>query len=126
MEPPSKLVRRRGPNKRHKRKPGLADEDTCQWCLYRKIDRYGSRLPLCLECRCIPEARAAHKQPESKYACNKNDAADNMPLVMPACMTLALPGTPEKLQVMQDRVSRGEMPFHPQDAIWNGPQNERW
>lgn len=34
--------------------------------------------------------------------------------------TDAIPGTPEKIKVMRQRVSRGEMPHHPLDAKLKG------
>lgn len=35
---------------------------------------------------------------------------------LPSCPTSALPGTAEKVEVMRQRVERGELAFHPADA----------
>lgn len=34
--------------------------------------------------------------------------------------TTALPGTPEKVEVLRLRVKHGELLHHPHDARWNG------
>lgn len=36
-------------------------------------------------------------------------------LVLAACPTIAWPGTSEKIQVMRERIERGELPCHPDD-----------
>jgi hypothetical protein len=39
------------------------------------------------------------------------------PASLPAEPTRALPGSPEKIQVLTERASRGEHLFHPQDGV---------
>jgi len=43
--------------------------------------------------------------------------AEDKALRTPSEPTQALPGHKNKFQVMQDRVAKGESPFHPDDAV---------
>ena len=64
---------------------------------------------LCCGVPCGACARLGVNEPD-----NPTNEPDE-PLVTPSEPTQAKPGSPEKIEVMRQRVERGESPFHPDD-----------
>jgi hypothetical protein len=82
----------------------------------RHCNRVPSNRPrgLCWSCYYTPGVRDQYPS-TSKYA--RRGVSDfNGKIVPPAFPTTALPGTPEKVAVLQQRAARGESLWHPEDA----------
>ena len=51
----------------------------------------------------------------SKFA-RRGNGIGNRVTPLPAMPTMAMPGTPEKIEVLTERFARGETLWHPKDA----------
>jgi hypothetical protein len=83
----------------------------CRHCRLRKA--LPARLSLCYVCCESPDIRALY--PSGNKFARRGLAADLHAPPLPTPTTF-LPGTPEKVRVMERRVKRGEAAMHPQDA----------
>jgi hypothetical protein len=85
----------------------------CQHCGVRKADK--GRRGLCWACGQSPEIRA-------RYAGSTHPGATRSPVptvargALPARPTDTLPGSEERLRVLEERAARGENLNHPADA----------
>ena len=85
----------------------------------RHCGRYRVTRPrgLCWTCFRSPAIRSSYPTKPSKYAYRGGaDFRGTAPLA--ARPTAALPGTPEKLAVLEQRASRLEALWHPADALY--------
>jgi hypothetical protein len=84
----------------------------CRHCGKAKCNRPRG---LCWSCYYAPGVRD-HYPSTSKFARRGVGCANNWPLDPPE-PTTALPGTPEKVAVLEERARRQQSLWHPQDAI---------
>lgn len=70
---------------------------------------------LCAACYYVPALRQRYAVRPSKF--NAQGSGLVPPTRPPAVPTEALPGTPEKVEVMRQRLERGEALYHPEDAV---------
>lgn len=87
-------------------------------------------VPPCVHCRTFPASRPrrlckrcyfdldVRKQYPPRSQSSWGDT-DN-PTLLPARPTMALPGTPEKIRVLMERVEHGQELFHRDDHTWQG------
>jgi hypothetical protein len=91
------------------RKERETDPPPCRHC--QKFPAHRPR-GLCWSCYLTPGLRDLYRS-TSKYAIQGNGLLASTVLPEP---TGFLPGTPEKMGVMQERVAAGQLLFHPLDA----------
>jgi hypothetical protein len=83
----------------------------CRHCNYVPSSRPRG---LCWSCYYTPGVRDQYPS-TSKFA--RRGVGDfNGQVALPAGPTSALPGSPEKVAILEQRASRGEALWHPQDA----------
>lgn len=87
-------------------------DDRCRHCRIRKRSRARG---LCQACSYLPEIRAMYPGSTAKFA-RRGAALDNVEPDVDRNPTPAMPGSPEKVAVMIDRVARGLSPWHPSDG----------
>lgn len=86
----------------------------CRHCQKKPANRPRG---LCWSCYYRPSVKEAYPS-ESKYA--RRVKADFHAPAHPCTPTGALPGTEEKIAVLEGRAERGEELFHARDAGWAG------
>jgi hypothetical protein len=78
--------------------------------------RLWSSRGLCWRCHRDPRVREAFADPAP--SATDNDACDFYGRGKPTTPTAALPGSPEKIEVLTQRAQSREAMFHPEDATW--------
>lgn len=84
----------------------------CRWCNTATDDL--GRIGLCRECRLRKRGYTEGETLRRRLMTRGQGGKDMPPL--PDHPTIAQPGSPEKIEVLTGRASRGEMLFHPLDA----------
>lgn len=117
-------------NAREGRKRRWGKEHRDEWgnrliCRHCKKSNVNRPRGLCWTCYYTPGARALYP-PTSKYARRGiGNFSGEAPL--PTAPTAAVPGTAEKLMVMEARSSLKQSIFHPADALFEGdPRPAEW
>lgn len=88
------------------------DRPLCRHCVARVANKNRG---LCYRCYYTPAVRALYTL--STHKSGRRGPAQTNPAALPLPEpTLALPGTPEKIAVLRDRVQARQALFHPADA----------
>jgi hypothetical protein len=69
---------------------------------------------LCFGCYNVPDVR--ERYPISDHKCARRGVANFCGPAAPCVPTAALPGTPAKVQVLEERATSGQSLWHPGDA----------
>src|SRR5437016_4958041 len=92
----------------------------CRHCHFSPVSRPRG---LCWHCYYMPGVRDRYMS-TSKYG-NRGPGNFNGEVPVPAMPTDALPGSPEKMEVLAQRALNRQALWHPDDATWEGPRVQR-
>jgi hypothetical protein len=90
----------------------------CRHCRKARVSRPRG---LCWGCFYTPRVRKLYPS-TSKFARLGHGGGFNGHAPLPAFPTVALPGTPEKIAVLEERARLRQCLWHPDDATFAGPK----